>query len=211
MKISISFYLILIICGTSSCSLTKRLHSRGYHIEFNNRLAIDKPEKQPCKIKERNNSSNLETVKKEHVQTTQIYATTDAILFHAVKQPTGKNFEDEQLKKNVFHNQDVDKRFRKTLIKVPKWSDYDINEISQRVLKESQEDKAERSGGMITGGGMDWIVPILFAIGFGLVIGLVLGLLTSSIQVFLVTAASSALVFILIYLLLWGLFSLMGL
>lgn len=211
MRIGGFFYLLLIIVGTSSCSVTKRLHSRGYHLEFKNRGKIDKSEDYTQKIKERDNSMDLDIVKEEHAASTQTYATLDALLFQDFKQTTEKTRENERLKKNTFQNQSVEKELGKTPIEVTKWMDYEMNETSQKVLKASQLKKAERAGGMITDGGMDWLVVILVAIGLGLVFGLTLGLLASSVQVFLVTAAASALVFILIYLLLWGLFSLMGL
>ncbi len=84
MRIGGFFYLLLIIVGTSSCSVTKRLHSLGYHIEFKNRGKIDKSEDYTQKIKERDNSMDLDIVKEEHVSSTQIYATTDALLFQHI-------------------------------------------------------------------------------------------------------------------------------
>lgn len=214
-KIKTSIYsivlLLSVIIGTHSCSIEKRLHSPGFHVEFHKREKTHQPIDDVQELKKQNHSLAVHTDKKEDRFSKKIDSTTDTIETEEIELLAEITSQNEQSEHTAFQNQPIRNELRAIPVKVSELMEYKTNKTSQKAIGKKQLGKAERYGGMVTGGAMDWLLPILIAIGVGLVIGLIAGLMTSSAQVFLGVAAVVALVFLLGYLMIWGLLSLIGL
>lgn len=203
--------LLLVITGTNSCSLEKRLHSPGFHVEFHKREKTHQPKDHVQKRKEQNLPIAVHTENKENRYSNQVDTTSNNLLAQEMELSEETTFQNESPKHNTFQDQRISNELRVIPIKVSELMEYKTNKLSKKAQQRQQGSKAERYGGMITGGGMDWLIPILVAIGAGLIIGLIVGLMASSVQVFLGVAALTALILLLTYFLIWGLLSLIGL